>query len=90
VQRPVERLGPALLRRFMFAPCVIALADRHLIALAGPWEMWRSPAGQTVRSFAIITTKPNELCAELHNRMPVVLGPENVGRMARRGAHRCA
>src|SRR4029077_19743118 len=25
------------------------------------------------RSFAIITTTPNELCAELHNRMPVVL-----------------
>jgi putative SOS response-associated peptidase YedK len=29
-----------------------------------------------VRSFAIITTTPNELCAELHNRMPVVLKPE--------------
>jgi putative SOS response-associated peptidase YedK len=28
-----------------------------------------------VRSFAIITTAPNELCAELHNRMPVVLKP---------------
>jgi putative SOS response-associated peptidase YedK len=29
-----------------------------------------------VRSFAIITTTPNELCAELHNRMPAVLAPE--------------
>jgi putative SOS response-associated peptidase YedK len=29
-----------------------------------------------VRSFAIGTTRPNELCAELHNRMPVVLGPQ--------------
>jgi len=29
-----------------------------------------------VRSFAIITTEPNELCARLHNRMPVVLAPE--------------
>ena len=37
---------------------------------------WRSPAGERVRSFAIITTTPNELCAELHNRMPVVLKPE--------------
>jgi putative SOS response-associated peptidase YedK len=42
----------------------------------GPWENWRSPAGERVRSFAIVTTTPNELCAELHNRMPVVLGPE--------------
>jgi len=29
-----------------------------------------------VRSFAIVTTTPNELCARLHNRMPVVLKPE--------------
>jgi putative SOS response-associated peptidase YedK len=29
-----------------------------------------------MRSFAIITTTPNELCAELHNRMPAVLKPE--------------
>jgi putative SOS response-associated peptidase YedK len=43
---------------------------------AGLWENWRSSAGEWVRTFAIITTTPNELCAELHNRMPVVLGPE--------------
>jgi putative SOS response-associated peptidase YedK len=57
-------------------PYVIARADRGLMALAGLWENWRSSAGEWVRSFAIITTTPNELCAELHNRMPVVLGPE--------------
>ena len=47
-----------------------------LMALAGLWENWRSPAGEWVRSFAIVTTTPNELCAELHNRMPVVLARE--------------
>jgi putative SOS response-associated peptidase YedK len=57
-------------------PYAIALADRRLMALAGLWENWRSPAGEWVRSFPIITTRSNELCAELHNRMPVVLGPE--------------
>jgi putative SOS response-associated peptidase YedK len=46
------------------------------MALAGLWENWRSPAGEWVRSFAIITTTPNELCAEIHNRMPVILPPE--------------
>jgi putative SOS response-associated peptidase YedK len=46
------------------------------MALAGLWENWRSPAGEWVRSLAIITTTPNELCAGLHNRMPVVLHPE--------------
>jgi putative SOS response-associated peptidase YedK len=54
-------------------PYAIALADRHLMALAGLWETWRSPAGERIRSFTIVTTTPNELCAELHNRMPVVL-----------------
>jgi len=46
------------------------------MALAGLWETWRSPAGERIRSFAIITTTPNELCAELHDRMPVVLKPD--------------
>jgi putative SOS response-associated peptidase YedK len=57
-------------------PFAIALADGGLMALAGLWENWRSPAGEWIRSFAIVTTTPNALCAELHNRMPVVLGPD--------------
>jgi putative SOS response-associated peptidase YedK len=57
-------------------PYAVALADRRPMALAGLWENWRSSAGEWVRSFAIITTTPNEVCAELHNRMPVVPGPE--------------
>jgi putative SOS response-associated peptidase YedK len=57
-------------------PYAIALADQKLMALAGLWESWRSPAGERVRSFAIVTTQPNQLCAELHNRMPVILAPE--------------
>ena len=32
--------------------------------------------GRTIRSFAIVTTEPNKLCAELHNRMPAVLAPQ--------------
>jgi putative SOS response-associated peptidase YedK len=54
----------------------IARADRGIMALAGLWENWRLPAGEWVRSFAIVTTTPNELCAEIHNRMPAILKPE--------------
>ena len=57
-------------------PYAIALADRSLMALAGLWETWRSRANETVRSFTIVTTTPNELCGDLHNRMPVILPPD--------------
>jgi putative SOS response-associated peptidase YedK len=46
------------------------------MVLAGLWENWRLPADEWVRTFAIVTTTPNELCAEIHNRMPVILKPE--------------
>jgi putative SOS response-associated peptidase YedK len=58
-------------------PYAIGLKGGGLMALAGLWESWHSkPSGERVRSFAIVTTEPNELCAALHNRMPVVLAPE--------------
>src|SRR5216683_2830130 len=56
-------------------PYAVGLADRRLMAMAGLWETWRSPAGERVRSFAIITTAANALLAEVHDRMPVILAP---------------
>ena len=50
------------------------MADDAPFAFAGLWERWKDPAnGETVRSFTIVTTAPNALCAPVHNRMPVVL-----------------
>src|SRR5207248_9811218 len=49
---------------------------RGLMALAGLWDTWRSSAEEHIRSFTIITTPPNQLCAKLHNRMPAVLKPD--------------
>jgi len=34
----------------------IALASGEPMGVAGLWETWRSPAGETVRSFAVVTT----------------------------------
>jgi putative SOS response-associated peptidase YedK len=42
-------------------PYANALADRGIMALAGLWENRKSSAGEWVRSFAIVTTEPNEL-----------------------------
>ena len=67
-------------------PYAIGLKGGGLMALAGLWETWRSSsAGERVRSFAIVTTEPNELCAALHNRMPVVLAARGLAGMARGG-----
>jgi putative SOS response-associated peptidase YedK len=58
-------------------PYAIGMADGSLMAFAGLWERWRDPAaGETVHSFSIITGPPNELCAPIHNRMPVILPPD--------------
>jgi putative SOS response-associated peptidase YedK len=57
-------------------PYAIGLKGGGLMGMAGLWETWRSKDGERIRSFTIVTTKPNELCAELHNRMPVILKPD--------------
>jgi len=57
-------------------PYAIALQGGGLMSMAGLWETWRSPAGETVRSAAIVTCPPNALIAELHDRMPVILPRE--------------
>jgi putative SOS response-associated peptidase YedK len=37
---------------------------------------WKEPAsGEWIRTFAIITTYSNELVADIHDRMPVILAP---------------
>jgi len=45
--------------------------------MAGLWDQWKNPEGDPVHSFTIITTTPNELMAEIHNRMPVILDTES-------------
>lgn len=58
-------------------PYRISIQDNDLFVFAGIWDVWRTPGGETLRSFSIITTEPNELMRSLHNRMPVILKKEN-------------
>jgi putative SOS response-associated peptidase YedK len=58
-------------------PIYIRLRDGALFAFAGLWEEWRSPEGEKLRTFTIITVEPNEMLAKVHNRMPAILKPED-------------
>ena len=58
-------------------PFYIRMEDGSPFAFAGLWESWHN--GREIRSCTIITTAPNELAAPIHNRMPVILHPEDYG-----------
>ena len=57
------------------------MRDGSFFGLAGLWENWRDPdTGEWVRTFAVLTTDANELVADIHDRMPVILRPEDYDR----------
>ena len=47
------------------------------LLLAGLWDEWRGE-GETLRSCTILTTRANERMRPIHDRMPVILKPENL------------
>ena len=50
------------------------------LALAGLWTGRQDPeTGEWKRTFTVITTRPNEFMARIHDRMPVVIAPEQWG-----------
>ncbi len=56
-------------------PFWIRRADGGPMALAGLWERWQDPAGgETLHTFAILTTRANPAMGTLHHRMPLMLG----------------
>ncbi len=58
-------------------PYRITMKDDGLFAFAGLWDRWKRPDGKELQSFTIITTDTNGLTKEFHDRMPVILEPEN-------------
>lgn len=60
-------------------PYYIRRHDNGVFAFAGLWDRWRSPDGEAVDSFTILTTEPNELMRELHDRMPVIIPRDEYG-----------
>ncbi|WP_266079534.1 SOS response-associated peptidase [Haladaptatus caseinilyticus] len=59
-------------------PYRMTRADAKPFAMAGLWEPWQNGASRA--SFTVVTTEPNDLVGEIHDRMPVILAPDEESR----------
>lgn len=62
------------------SPWYFRMRDGAPFAFAGLYDRWHGPAGETLATFAILTTAPNTLVAAVHKRMPVILSREDEAR----------
>lgn len=58
-------------------PFRITRKDDALFGFAGLWDEWQRGGEPPLHTFTIVTTKANELLSSIHDRMPVMLLPEN-------------
>ena len=61
-------------------PYWIGMADASLFAFGGIWEYWAKEGLEPVVSCAIVVTHANEMVANIHDRMPVIVAPEDYAR----------
>jgi putative SOS response-associated peptidase YedK len=47
--------------------------DDSLFAFAGVWDRWKNPLDEIIETCSILTTTPNALLADVHDRMPVIM-----------------
>jgi putative SOS response-associated peptidase YedK len=57
-------------------PYYIRTRTGSIMAFAGIWERWRTLEGELLDSCAILTTVANSLIRSIHDRMPVIIRPE--------------
>jgi putative SOS response-associated peptidase YedK len=62
-------------------PMFIHRQDDALFCFAGLWERWNpDPDADAVDTCTILTTRPNALMSDIHDRMPVILDPADYAR----------
>lgn len=54
-------------------PYRFTLREEELFAFAGIWEEYETVNGEIQHTFLILTTSPNDIVSEIHDRMPVIL-----------------
>jgi putative SOS response-associated peptidase YedK len=67
-------------------PYFIRLKDTNILAFAGLWEHWVGKDGEVIDSCTVITTNANEAVKNIHDRMPVIIEPEQYDRWLDPGA----
>lgn len=55
-------------------PFFIHRPDGHALAIAAIWEEWEPSDGSLVETFALLTQEADVNMAQIHDRMPVMLG----------------
>lgn len=70
------RRGPGKTRQ----PFWIRPRDGGLVAFAGIWETWSDRDGGEIDTACIMTTDANAEIASIHDRMPVVIQPQDFDR----------
>lgn len=57
-------------------PYVLRPGNDQALALAGLWEHWQDADGNELESCSILVRAANDQVAPVHDRMPVVIGPD--------------
>jgi putative SOS response-associated peptidase YedK len=57
-------------------PMRIVLENQELFGFAGLWDRWKSPNGDDLLTYTIVTTEANAAMQRIHHRMPVILSRE--------------
>ncbi|MCA1564431.1 MAG: SOS response-associated peptidase [Acidobacteria bacterium] len=58
-------------------PFFFRMRDERPFGFAGLWERWEGEAGRIINSCTILTTEANEVLRPVHDRMPVILHPDD-------------
>ncbi len=57
-------------------PYRIKVTNSDIFTIAGLYENWKNPEGKIIHSFTLITKEADPVIAHLHDRMPLILLPE--------------
>ena len=68
-------------------PYLVRMASREPFLIGGLWDTWHYGRDDALATFTVLTCVPNELTGTLHDRMPLIIEPDDVPRWLDRNEH---